>query len=60
MGTVLVTLGGYYLLSGKAFKAASEAAKWIDDKVNQPKDGKQNSCLPLNFYSFEIQGNAIR
>lgn len=40
MGTVLVILGGYYLLSGKAFKAASEAAKWIDDKVNQPEEGE--------------------
>lgn len=40
MGTVLVVLGGYYLLSGKAIKAASEAAKWIDDKVNRCKDEK--------------------
>lgn len=28
-------MGGYYLLSGQAFKAAGEAAKWIDEKVNQ-------------------------
>lgn len=40
MGTVLVILGGYYLLSGKAFKAVSETSKWIEDKVNQSKDGK--------------------
>ncbi len=40
MGTVLIVLGGYYLLSGKAFKAASEAAKWIDGKVNQSEDKK--------------------
>ncbi|MDD5960918.1 MAG: hypothetical protein PUC16_01435 [Bacteroidales bacterium] len=41
MGTVLVIMGGYYLLSGKAFKAAGEAAKWIDEKVNQSKDKKK-------------------
>ena len=38
MGTVLANMGGYYLLSGKAFKAASEASKWIDDKIKQSKD----------------------
>ena len=30
MGTILVFLGGYYLLSGQA---ARDAAKWIDKKI---------------------------
>ena len=38
MGTVLAIMGGYYLLSGKAFKAASEASRWIDDRIKQSKD----------------------
>lgn len=37
MGTVLAIVGGYYILNGQAFKAAGEIAKWIDEKVNQPK-----------------------
>lgn len=37
MGTVLTIMGGYYLLSGQAFKVAGEAAKWVDEKVNQSK-----------------------
>ena len=40
MGTVLAIMGGYYILSGQAFKAAGEAAKWIDEKMNQSKDKK--------------------
>ena len=41
MGTVLAIMGGYYILNGQAFKAAGEAAKWIDEKVNQSKDKKR-------------------
>lgn len=40
MGTVLAIVGGYYILNGQAFKAAGEIAKWIDEKVNQPKGKK--------------------
>ena len=41
MGTVLAIMGGYYILSGQAFKAAGEAAKWIDEMVNQSNDKKK-------------------
>ena len=41
MGTVLAIVGGYYLLSGKAFKAAIEATKWIDKKLNQSNDNEK-------------------
>lgn len=40
MGTLLAIMGGYYILSGQAFKAASEAGKWLGKKVNQSKDNK--------------------
>lgn len=35
MGTVLAIMGGYYLVSGQAFKAAAEAAKWLEDKLKK-------------------------
>ena len=49
MGTVLAIMGGYYLLSGQAFKAAGEAAKWIDEKVIQSKDKKKYRCYCSRF-----------
>lgn len=37
MGTALAILGGYYLLSGQAAKAAKEVSDWLN---KQSKDEK--------------------
>lgn len=40
MGTVLAIMGGYYLLSGQAFRAAKEVADWVNEKLPKPEDKK--------------------
>ena len=60
MGTVLTIMGGYYLLSGQAFKVAGEAAKWVDEKVNQSKCKKQLcESVELHFVTQQIGGKGV-
>lgn len=42
MGTVMATRGGYYLLSGQAFRALGKTAEWPQKKLPKPENENVN------------------